>query len=196
MRVFIAIELAGDVRAALAQEQERLRAVCAHNREIRWTRPEGWHLTLKFLGEISDQRARQVIGALQALAGFEKFAVEVKGFGFFPDPRRPRVFWAGIEGPPALAELAGRVETVMQELGFPRELRPFRPHLTLARFQKPRPSPELEAAFRNGNSPSFGRSEVSEFFLFESRLRPGGAEYRKVAEFAIPQPQSGIGPEP
>lgn len=183
MRAFIAIELAEDMRAALAQKQERLRAVCAHNQEIRWTRPEGWHLTLKFLGELSVERAQEVIAALHTLRGLEKFAVEVKGFGFFPDARRPRVLWAGIEAPPALAELAERIEAAVQKLGFSREERPFRPHLTLARFRTPRPEPTLEAALREANSLSLGHSEVSEFFLFESRLRPGGAEYRKVAQF-------------
>src|SRR5207248_1409265 len=122
------------IRAALAQAPSR-------DREINWTRPEGIHLTLKFLGETD--RVDQVIEALQGIGPFEKFFVEVKGFGFFPDARRPRVLWTGIEAPPALAELAGRVETAMEKLGFPPEQRPFTPHLTLARFQSRRPETRL-----------------------------------------------------
>jgi 2'-5' RNA ligase len=179
MRAFVAIDLAEEVRAALAREQSRLKAACGHNRDIRWTRSEGLHLTLKFLGEIETARVASVTAALQALGRFDPFKVEVKGFGYFPDARRPRVLWVGLLAPAALGELAARVEAALEELGFARENRPFKPHLTLARFARPHAKPTV-GGFSGG---SFGSFEVSEFFLFESQLRPGGAKYFKLARF-------------
>ena len=143
MRAFIAIDLPEPLHAALAEAQQSFRSAC---RDARWTRPEGIHLTLKFLGEISDAQTKQVVEALAQMGPFEPFPVEVKGFGFFPQAHRPRVFWAGVAAPPALAELAARVESRMEKIGFAREDRAFSPHLTLARFQVPRPQPALEAA--------------------------------------------------
>ena len=179
MRAFIAIDLPEPIHAALAQHQAAFRAAC---RDARWTRPEGIHLTLKFLGEISDAQVKQVTEALAALGSFPAVSVQVKGFGFFPDARRPRVFWAGLEAPPALAELADRVEAAMERIGFPREQRSFTPHLTLARFKVPRPQPALQGLLPR-EAPDLGRFEVSEFFLYESKLSRHGAEYRKVARF-------------
>jgi 2'-5' RNA ligase len=180
MRAFIAIELPESVRKALRRERARFREVCP---DARWTRPEGIHLTLKFLGEISIQQEAQVKTALAQLERFEKFPVRAQGFGFFPDARRPRVFWAGLDAPPDLARLAAQVESAMAPIGFPPENRAFRPHLTLARFKVPRPQPKLEALVAMQDNPLLGEFEVSEFFLWESRLLPGGAEYHKVARF-------------
>ncbi len=187
MRAFVAIDLADEVRSALAHEQARLKAACGYNRNIRWTRPEGLHLTLKFLGEIEKVQATSVIAALQELGGFDPFQVEVRDFGFFPGARRPRVFWVGLQAPAALNELAARVETALEPVGFPREHRPFKPHLTLARFDCLQSPVVLTAAITSSSDGSFGQFEVSEFFLFESRLRPGVAEYFKLARFPGPQ---------
>ena len=180
MRAFIAIDLPETLRTALATAQQSFRDAC---REARWTRPEGIHLTLKFLGEISDAQTRQVVEALAQIGPIEPFPVEVKGFGFFPQARRPRVFWAGIEAPAALAELAARVEGAMEKTGFAREDRAFAPHLTLARFQVPRPQTALESAVTAREAQLLGKFEASEFFLFESKLSPQGAQYRKVMRF-------------
>jgi RNA 2',3'-cyclic 3'-phosphodiesterase len=180
VRTFVAIELPENLRKELARQQQVFRAVC---RDARWTRPEGIHLTLKFLGENSEARAYEVTEALSALGDFEKFPVEATGFGFFPNARRPSVFWAGLDAPPALNALATRVEEAMERLGFAREQRPFNPHLTLARFKSARPQPELAALVEKQIDLRLGHFEVADFFLYESRLSPAGAEYRKVERF-------------
>jgi RNA 2',3'-cyclic 3'-phosphodiesterase len=180
MRAFIAIELPVTIREALAREQARFRAVCP---DARWTRPGGVHLTLKFLGDISAEQEAQVKKALGQMERFEKFTLRAQGLGFFPDARRPRVFWAGLEAPPNLARLAAQVESSLAPLGFPPESRPFKPHLTLARFKVPSPQPKLESLVAVQDNPLLGSFEVSEFSLWESRLLPGGAEYYKVARF-------------
>lgn len=180
MRAFIAIDLPEAIRGELARCQKTFTAVCP---DARWTRPEGIHLTLKFLGEISNQQVNQITEALARWGAIEPFSVEVRGFGFFPDARRPRVFWAGVDAPPALAALAGRVGDTMEKLGFAREQRNYNPHLTLARFKMPRPQPELAAAVEKQEELRLGSFEASEIFLFESKLDSRGAIYRKVARF-------------
>ena len=180
MRAFIAIDLPGPLHTALANTQQAFRSACPG---ARWTHPEGIHLTLKFLGEISDPQMKHVVEALTPIATFEAFHVEVKGFGFFPDAGRPRVFWVGVEAPPALAELAARVDGALEKVGFLREPRAYTPHLTLARFPAPRAQPALEAALARYKAPAVGGFEASEFYLFESKLSPQGAQYRKVMRF-------------
>jgi len=186
MRAFIAADLPESIRAALGQQQTELRdALGKANRELgaRWTKPEGIHLTLKFLGHTQDDKVEQVTEALAALGRFDPFQVEVKGFGCFPNPGRPRVLWAGVEAPPDLARLAGQIEDRMEKLGYEREQRDFNPHLTLARFKDPRPHPALRALVDARRDLSLGRFEVADYFLFESMLHPTGAEYRKVMRF-------------
>ena len=180
MRAFIAIDLPEALHTALAEAQQNFRSAAS---DARWTRPEGIHLTLKFLGEISDAQTKQVVEALTQIGPFEPFSIEVKGFGFFPQAQRPRVFWAGVMAPPALTQLAAQVENRMEKIGFAREDRAFSAHLTLARFQVPRPQSALEAAIAARADTSLGAFNASEFFLFESKLSPQGAQYRKVVRF-------------
>ena len=180
MRAFVAIELPEPLRQTLSSEQARFRAICP---DARWTQPEGIHLTLKFLGEISDQQIASVKEALRKLGPFERFTVQAKGFGFFPDARRPRVFWVGVDAPPALVGLAASVEDALLPLGFPPENQSFNPHLTLARFKIPRPQPQLQALLAEQGNVTPGAFTVSEFFLWESKLSPRGSEYHKIDRF-------------
>ncbi|HEV2350068.1 MAG TPA: RNA 2',3'-cyclic phosphodiesterase [Terriglobia bacterium] len=191
MRAFIAIDLPENIRESLARKLDDFRRTLGHISQagshrdsgIRWSRPEGIHLTLKFLGEITEAQIARVTSALLALERFEKFSLEIKGFGFFPGAAHPRVFWAGVEAPPDLIQLAGRVEDKMEELGFAREHRDYNPHLTLARFAAPRPQPALRALMEKQQEVSLGRFEVRDYFLFESKLSPQGSKYRKVIQF-------------
>jgi 2'-5' RNA ligase len=188
VRAFIAIDLPPGVRSELQRLQSTIRSALEQtqadaHRGATWVRPEGIHLTLKFLGEVPSERLAQVVQAMRELPPFAPFAVEVKGLGGFPGLTRPRVLWVGIEPSPELAQLARRVEEAVATLGFPRESRPFTPHLTLARFKTPRPLPRLGAIVERQGEQSLGRFEVNEFFLFESKLSPHGAEYRKVERF-------------
>lgn len=191
MRAFIAIDLPETIRRTLGQKQADLRSSLApasqarpnQNSEIRWSRPEGIHLTLKFLGEITESQVKQVTETLSAFEAFQHFAIEVKGFGFFPSASRPQVFWAGVVAPPALAQLARQIDEGIEKIGFAPELRNYNAHLTLARFRKPHPRPEFQSLVEAQSQMSMGRFEAREFFLFESILSPRGAEYRKVARF-------------
>src|SRR5487761_3927 len=192
MRIFIAIDLPGSIRRELERWQNLFRSALslapASANEIRWMRPEGIHLTLRFLGEVSAAGVDLLVERLQRLGTFKPFPVEVKGFGFFPDARRPRVFWAGVTVPPELTALATGIETTVAGLDFGKELRLYKPHLTLARFKSVSPQPVLEAMSKQEGNLSLGRFRVSEFYIFESKLTAGTApQYHKLARLPMRQ---------
>src|SRR5512139_4315871 len=117
MRLFIAIELPDDLKQAIARVQEQLKGSVAG---ANWTRPEGIHLTLKFLGEVPDAKAQEILQALGGAArGTGRLALTVEGAGTFPNVKNPRVLWIGITGDIVkLAELQAAVEDAMDRLGF------------------------------------------------------------------------------
>ncbi|NYZ80134.1 RNA 2',3'-cyclic phosphodiesterase [Candidatus Micrarchaeota archaeon] len=126
MRVFIGIKIPANERLA------RTIGDFKKFKELKTVEPEKLHVTLKFLGEISDEQTRAVSEFLETLKGFGPFDVNVKGVGVFPDEREPRVIWVGIESSELIA-LNKRVEDGLEKIGFSRERRAFSPHITLAR---------------------------------------------------------------
>ena len=182
MRAFIAIDLPEPLHAALAEAQQAFRNAC---RDARWTRPEGIHLTLKFLGEISDAQTKQVVEALAQIGQFEPFSVEVKGFGFFPQAQRPRVFWAGRRG----AAGAGGTCRAGREPHGENRVCARGPRLLAApdpgALSSAAPAAGAGGGGRRTGHYFAGEFEASEFFLFESKLSPQGAQYRKVMRFPL-----------
>lgn len=183
MRAFIAIDLDPGLKSAVGDLIRRLQATRA---DVRWTRNDGFHLTLKFLGEIDESRAGQVAEALEDVARRHKsFGLRLEGTGAFPTESSPRVLWVGVTADPGLAELRDDLERAFEVAGFAREERPFKPHLTLGRVKGrarlDRAMVELEAHRRD----DFGGMIVGKVALFESRLHPQGAEYRIVKEVEL-----------
>ncbi len=172
--------------------QDRLREHVAP-RSIRWVRPEGIHLTLKFLGETRPDQVEAVKVALdRAASEVRPFAFTVGGMGCFPNTRRPRVIWVGLYEPSGtLSRLRDAVESHVAPLGFPTEKRPFRPHLTLGRVQRyaskseVREVGEVVAASEIGNLDEMRVERVS---YIKSDLRPGGAVYTTLYEAQLLQP--------
>jgi RNA 2',3'-cyclic 3'-phosphodiesterase len=111
--------------------------------------------------------------------------LEFRGLGFFPNEKHPRVFWAGMEASSNLKKLAGDVEAAAEKCGIPREQRPFSPHLTLARFERPRLPDKLRNAIAENAQREFGKLQTNELHLVQSKLKPSGAEYTTVAQFAF-----------
>jgi 2'-5' RNA ligase len=176
-RLFIAIELDAAVRAALAATVVEL-ARCGA--DARWSRPDNLHLTLKFLGNVAAEHIDRLAAALRSsVASTPAQAIPVRGLGVFPDARRPRVVWAGIDAP-FLTALAASIDAACQALGFAAEARPFHPHVTLARLRSRRGWPALRARLDAAASRSFGSSDVKDVYLFRSDLRPAGAVYTKL----------------
>jgi 2'-5' RNA ligase len=141
-RTFLAVELSDAVRSALGREIARLARALPH---VRWADPAGMHLTLSFLGELDDARlADATAAAIEAAADSQPFTLRLAGLGSFGPPRAPRVIWAGVGGDvQRLVELQERLAGALEARGFPREQRPFAPHLTLARLKVAPPPAEL-----------------------------------------------------
>ena len=182
MRLFVAIDIPDDVRSAIGALAARLRLAC---RNARWTRIESLHVTLKFVGETSAEKAEMIKRALAAVPFRAPIPMNFRGLGFFPNGRRPRVLWAGIEAGPELAALAAAVESALDPLGIPHEELTFSPHLTLARFDTPRGLDALHAAVEKTGPLEFGCTTAKEFHLYQSVLKPGGAEYTRLATFSF-----------
>ena len=152
---------------------------------LRPVRPEGVHLTLKFLGDVPADRVGAIGDAVgKSAARHPPFALSLSGVGAFPSGRAPRVLWAGIAGDlDRLAALQASVDACLAELGFPRERRAFNPHLTLARLRDSASREERSRAFevlraaQSGGESSF---EVDGVALFQSTLGHGGAVYRRL----------------
>jgi RNA 2',3'-cyclic 3'-phosphodiesterase len=182
MRLFVAMEIPDDARCAIGALASKLRTTC---RNARWVRIEGLHVTLKFIGETSPEKAAEIKTALASIPSRAPILMNFRGLGFFPNERRPRVLWAGIEAGTDLAALAAAVETALGALGIPREERAFSPHLTLARFDTPRGLDALHAAIEKAGLVEFGVATAQEFHLYQSVLKPGGAEYTRLATFSF-----------
>ncbi len=180
MRLFIALEIPSAVRENLAALLVMLRAI---TKEPRWVHAENLHVTLKFLGEVGEDRLDAVRGALGKVRSQQAVAVEFRGLGFFPNEKNPRVLWAGVEASANLKTLAADIEGAMEKLGFPREKREFSPHLTLARFERPRLPEPLRKAIAENAQQEFGSLRTSEFHLIQSKLKRSGAEYTTLTTF-------------
>ena len=180
MRLFVAMEIPSEIRAALTAFVSDLRGLAP---QAKWVRASNLHVTLKFLGETDRARLRQVEAGLAAIRSPEAATMNFRGLGFFPDERHPRVFWAGMEASPNVATLAADIDQAMHRLGFPLEGRAFSAHLTLARFSPPGLSPKLQAAVQQNQSRGFGSLTAAEFQLIESKLKPTGAEYNTLKSF-------------
>jgi RNA 2',3'-cyclic 3'-phosphodiesterase len=182
MRLFVAMDIPDDVRSAIGAIAAKLRLACPN---ARWVRIEGLHVTLKFIGESLAEKTEMIRTALTAVPCRAPIPMNFRGLGFFPSERRPRVLWAGIEAGPELAALAAAVETALNPLAIPREERAFSPHLTLARFDTPRGLDSLHAAIEQIGPLEFGGATAKEFHLYQSVLKPGGAEYTRLATFSF-----------
>jgi 2'-5' RNA ligase len=180
VRLFVALEIPCIVRENLEKFVKELRALAP---EPRWVRPENWHVTLKFIGEALPEKLGAIRAALAAVRSDQKVNIDFRGLGFFPDEKRPRVFWSGMEASPNLKTLALDIDQALEKLGVPLESRPFSPHLTLARLQPAGLPEKLRAAIRENAARDFGPLRTNQFHLIESKLKPSGAEYTTLASF-------------
>ena len=186
MRLFIAVDLPNDIRKALIDMQRKLKPL---SDSARWVAPESIHITLKFLGEVPDKKMDDIDASLAGLT-WKPFTVTVHGVGFFPGPRSPRVFWAGMEAP-TMQGLAERLDTRMEHVGFEEEKRVFRPHVTLARARDTRMDTALVTAASEYTEHEFGSFTADRVFLVQSTLKPAGAVYKKVKEYLL-EPRSTV----
>jgi 2'-5' RNA ligase len=180
VRLFIAIQIPDEIRSQFAALLKEFRVIAP---QAKWVRPENLHVTLKFLGETESSKLTALQNALSTVVCERSVALEFHGLGFFPNEKRPRVFWAGMQSSPNLQSLAASLDRAVHKLGFPLEDRPFAPHLTLARFQPAVAAPKLLEAVHEKMPHLFGSLRASEFHLVESKLKPTGAEYTNLQSF-------------
>lgn len=180
MRLFVALDFPEGIRAAIRELTAKLKPL---GKEARWVRAEGMHVTLKFIGHVKDEMLDTIVAALSGIDSPAPVEMRFRGVGFFPTEKRPRVFWCGIEASPNLSVMARDIESALVPLGIAAETRDFAPHLTLARFQSPRGADKLVSAARELDALDLGSARETEFHLFESKLRPTGAEYSKRRSF-------------
>jgi 2'-5' RNA ligase len=183
LRSFIAIELPAGIQKAILAGTAGLQNACPKPL-VRWLPPENIHLTLKFLGDVSPANLEQLAEALAVeTVKHDPFNISVGGLGAFPNPRRARVIWIGLEAPAGLLTLQHSVESVSSRLGYTSEERPFSAHLTIGRTGQNCSAADL-AAIRAGLEACLvgplGTVKVAAVQIFKSELNPTGSVYTRL----------------
>ncbi|MBI5124208.1 MAG: RNA 2',3'-cyclic phosphodiesterase [Candidatus Omnitrophica bacterium] len=188
MRAFIAIELSEEIRDTLEQIQSHLEYSGA---DVKWVEKDNIHLTLKFLGEISEEKLKQIIAALEIIAkGSSAFEISLKDIGAFPKIEYPRVIWAGLDkGTTESKILAEKIDDALSKIGFQKEARPFAAHLTIGRVRSPKNKEALKEKLKSieGLGSRVQGQVISSVILFQSTLTPKGSIYTKLHEAHLGQ---------
>lgn len=187
MRLFVALAIPEEVRTRLEALMNGLREEwpASPQKKPRWTNPENLHVTLKFIGSVPEAKLEPICEALSKVHAYEPVHLRFRGLGFFPNEKRARVFWAGIETEPSLTDLAGAVEKSLEKLGVAAEERAFTPHLTLARLDGSRIGESTLNLMHKNVANDFGGLRANEFHLMESKLSAAGAQYTCVSSFTF-----------
>lgn len=185
IRAFLAIEPPEEILQTVLRLQEKLKKEISGR--VSWTRPGGQHLTLKFFGDVSTDDVDAISQAVQnRLQSGWALNLNVEKLGVFPDARKPRVLWCGTAGDvEKLVNLQKQLDSDFAVIGFPREDRPFRAHLTLARIKEPREISGVNEALTKHATFSAGEFSVRQLILFQSKLTPQGAAYTRLAAFPL-----------
>lgn len=184
IRSFVAIELPQETRNKLVIIQEKIKQSQV---KVRWVNPKGIHLTLKFLGNVHPDQIDEIAAvASQVIREESVLSLCAADLGAFPNLRNPKVIWVGIKGDlERLARIQARLEEELVPLGFAREQRGFRPHLTLGRVKDRRNRQALIDAIAALESPEFNSFDVAEIILYKSDLKPTGAIYTKLHRMSL-----------
>ena len=176
-RLFIAIDFPEDIRQQLAR-------LCYGLPGARWVEENQLHLTLRFIGEVDGSLFRDIKDGLTSIKR-QRFHLVLKGLGYFPPRKNPRVLWVGVDKNDPLLQLRNKIESILVRLGVPAEERKFSPHVTLARFREPAPLGRL-TSYLSGNN-LFGTKPflIADFHLYSSHLTPKGALHSREASYPL-----------
>ena len=180
MRLFIALNIPEEIKEKFALVTKRLKY---RTKKISWVKEENFHITLKFLGEVKEERLPAISeAASRCVKEAVPFKVLFSGLGAFPDTNNPRIIWAGVkDGAAELSSIAASIEESFEKLGFAKEKRPFSSHLTLGRVRSSRaagiPPEELGG--------EFGSFTAEKIDLMQSMLEPSVPEYKCVETFVF-----------
>jgi 2'-5' RNA ligase len=183
LRSFIALEIPAEIQNAIECNIASLKNALPKPL-IRWVAPHNVHLTLKFLGDVSPDNLERLAETLKVeTASHAIFSISIGGLGAFPTQRRARVIWIGLDAPPALATLQRGVDAAAVQLGYPREERPFSPHLTIGRVGQTASTSDLQyirSALESTKVGILGTVRVEAIHIFKSDLQPGGSVYTRL----------------
>ncbi len=187
MRLFVALEVPYTVREKLAALQQQMRT---ENLDLRWVRPENFHVTLKFIGEASAEELEAIKAELRGVRPEGPVRATFRGLGFSWNARRGGVFWATMEVTETMKMLVGQINRRLERLGIAAEVRDFLPHLTLARFKRPDALPAIRSDIAAYECRDFGSLLADQIHLVESKLGPGSSKYSTLASFRFAQAAS------
>jgi len=176
MRLFTAIDLSPEVAGRLDALIAKLRPLA----RIRWSPAANLQITTKFIGHWPEERLPQLQAALAGIDRRAPIPIRIRGLGFYPNQKSPRVFWAGVEAPQELSTLARDIDSALTTLGVEPESRAYSPHITLARIKEAAPALGLRL---EAEQPDFGSFLADRFYLYISKPGPSGSVYTKLSEF-------------
>jgi len=184
MRTFIAIELPKEIRDSLANLQDKLKSTGA---DVKWVEPDNIHLTLKFLGEIDDQKLDKITSILENIAKDKNsFHIFISSIGAFPRISSPRVIWVGIDmGEKETKGIVKALEEKIEKIGIPKEDRPFSSHITIGRTRSALNLQKLAEGLKtleNDLKIKVAEFDVTKITLFKSTLTPKGPIYEVLKE--------------
>jgi 2'-5' RNA ligase len=184
MRTFVAIDLESEVKKNLSEFIQKLDSF---NPNIRWVKEQGMHLTLKFIGEITENKSNDIRSILMDLSSRQKrFPLKLVGAGTFPPrSKHPRILWVGIAESQKLMSIQDEVESLLEKVSISREKRRFFPHLTLGRVKSSHNIARVLEELSENKDTEFGSMEVDELTFFKSTLKPTGAEYSVLAKIQL-----------
>lgn len=183
MRCFIAMNLDDSLKEEINKTIQGLRG---RDWDVRWVPAENLHVTLKFLGDTSEEQVLEIKERLSAIAvKTDSFNLGLYGVGIFPDRKRPRVVWIDLIDSEGFIKLQELVEDSMASLGFKMDNRPFSPHLTIGRIRSPRGKDALLRRIDSLKDKDFGNIGVDRISLMKSDLKPTGAQYTTLADFQL-----------
>ena len=181
IRTFIGVEIGEKSRVQAANFSKKLQDLDA---DIKWEPPHKFHVTLKFLDEILNEEVNDICVRIQrAVKDLPPFTLGLRGAGAFPSVAKPRNVWIGVgEGREQITEAARLVDLAMQEIGFPRELRPFTPHVTLGRVKRATPAlADLSELLTQYENIDLGKSFIKSVTVFASHMARSGSNYTVLA---------------
>jgi 2'-5' RNA ligase len=188
IRAFIALEMPEPIRRSLSEISSRLKSQLSAV-PLGWVPIQNMHLTLKFLGNVKNDQLENIKGLLGSLIEkYSSFQISLNGLGTFPNAKRARVLWVGVEAPGTLKEIVADFESGFAELGFEPEGRPFAAHLTLARVRghaNQRDLLRIGDVLRSAPMPQPVSAVADKVVLFQSELRPVGSVYNPLAQFVL-----------
>ncbi len=182
LRTFIAADIPLPLQHALQNHVDPLRRIIGD--AVRWVPVKNIHLTLKFIGEVSPASVENLTRLLHSTAAAcPAFEISIGGLGSFPNPKRARVLWVGIQAPAELEALQRGIEAACTRLGYEADMRPFSPHLTIGRVRErlsPADQQKIRQALEEFTIDSLGTARVDSIHLYKSDLKPGGSVYTKL----------------